>query len=230
MIVSHRHRFVFIKTLKTAGSSIETLLASLCGPEDVVTPIFPPVEGHAARNHRGLFNPAAGAASLSELRGNLADLRTRRKFFNHIDALRTRARLGQGVWRDYLTFCFERNPWDKTLSHFHMFRRAKWHARYDPNLTLDQYLSNGVFCRNAPFYCDRDGTVMVDRVLRYERLEEDLEQVFDELRLPFPGLAARAKSDLRPDRRPYREVLESEQAARIEAAFADEIRLHGWTY
>jgi hypothetical protein len=39
MIVSHRHRFIFIKTHKTAGSSMEMALAPLCGPDDIVTPM-----------------------------------------------------------------------------------------------------------------------------------------------------------------------------------------------
>jgi hypothetical protein len=38
MIVSHRHRFVFVTTRKTAGSSIEAALSPLAGPDAVVTP------------------------------------------------------------------------------------------------------------------------------------------------------------------------------------------------
>ena len=36
MIISHKHQFIFIKTVKTAGTSIEVLLDSICGPDDVV--------------------------------------------------------------------------------------------------------------------------------------------------------------------------------------------------
>ena len=39
MIVSHRHRFIFIKTRKTAGTSIEIALSPHCGPEDIISPI-----------------------------------------------------------------------------------------------------------------------------------------------------------------------------------------------
>ena len=39
MIVSHQHRFVFVKTRKTAGTSIEIALAQHCGPDDIITPI-----------------------------------------------------------------------------------------------------------------------------------------------------------------------------------------------
>jgi len=39
MIASFSRRFVFLKTRKTAGTSVELALSSACGPEDIVTPI-----------------------------------------------------------------------------------------------------------------------------------------------------------------------------------------------
>lgn len=229
MIVSHRHRFIFVKTLKTAGTSIEQALARHCGPEDVVTPIFPPVEDHAPRNWRGLFAPWLGVRSRADLSKNLRELAQARRFYNHIPARFARARLPARVWDGYLTFCVERNPWDKTLSHYHMFRNADWHRHHDPGLTLDGYLAKGVFCRNAPFYCDADGRVIVDRVLPYDRLAEALAELMEELGLPFEGLP-RAKAGLRADRRSHREVFAPAQRRLIERAFADEIALHGWEY
>jgi len=37
MIVSRRHRFIFIKTHKTAGTSIEISLSRYCGASDIVS-------------------------------------------------------------------------------------------------------------------------------------------------------------------------------------------------
>ena len=39
MIISHRHKFVFLKPRKVAGTSVEVALARHCGEEDIVTPI-----------------------------------------------------------------------------------------------------------------------------------------------------------------------------------------------
>src|SRR5438552_19056899 len=59
MILSHKYRFIFIKTAKTAGTSIEVFLSRHCGPQDIVTPIAPPLEGHQPRNYEGFPNPIA---------------------------------------------------------------------------------------------------------------------------------------------------------------------------
>ena len=41
MILSEKHKFVFIKGMKVAGTSVEMALSTLCGPHDIVTPISP---------------------------------------------------------------------------------------------------------------------------------------------------------------------------------------------
>jgi hypothetical protein len=39
MIISHDHKFIFIKSKKTAGTSIELALRPLCGREDIIAPV-----------------------------------------------------------------------------------------------------------------------------------------------------------------------------------------------
>ena len=199
MIISHKHRFIFVKTLKTAGTSIEVFLSQHCGPDDVVTPILPHVEPHQARNHEG--------------------------YFNHIPAAAIREKVGADVWRTYFKFCIERNPWDKTLSYYHMTNFREGGA-----LSFDQYLAGNDFPLNLPKYSDC-GRVIVDRILRYERLTDDLTDVFARLGIPFDGaLGVNAKSEYRTDRRPYREVYTRDQAELVGRVFEAERRLHGYEF
>jgi hypothetical protein len=202
MIISHRHRFIFVKTLKTAGTSVEVFLSRHCGPDDILTPIEPHVEPHRPRNHEG--------------------------YFNHMPAADIRERVGREIWSSYFKFCVERNPWDKTLSYYHMMNH-----RRGGGLTFDQFLAESDFPINFPKYTEPSdpNRLIVDRVLRYESLNDELAAVFKQLGIPFAGsLGVNAKSEYRSDRRPYRDVYTERQAGIVGEAFGRERSLHGYKF
>lgn len=228
MIISHKYKFIFIKTAKTAGTSIEIFLSQHCGERDVVTPIGPHVEPHHARNYRGLWNPLPEIIENKGrgIRSTARNVLKRRKFFNHIPAKAVKQRIPRKVWDSYFKFCVERNPWDKTLSHYHMLN-----DRAGGNISFDEYIEKGNFCINYPKYCDSRGLLLVNKVIKYEFLMDELGHVFQELGIPFDdSLGVRAKSEYRKDRRPYQELFSIEQRDKIERAFAKEIEMHGYVF
>ena len=229
MILSHKYKLIFIKTAKTAGTSIEVFLSNLCGPQDILTPIVPRVEGHQPRNYEGFINPIPEILErpgkfFSAVRHTMTRCTT---FYNHMPAREVKQRVPADIWNGYFKFCVERNPWDKVLSHYHMHA-----AREGGSLSLDEYLARGRFPINYFRYMDRSGrNVIVDRIIRYENLLAELSEVFSQLNILFDGtLAVAAKSDYRADRRPYREVFNEEQRRTVEKAFAKEIELHGYRF
>jgi hypothetical protein len=228
MIISHQHKFIFIKTAKTASTSIEIFLSPQCGPADIVTPIVPPVEGHQPRNYKGFVNPIP--ALLERPERLLTALRyafSARKFYNHMPASLVQKHVPARVWNRYFKFCVERNPWDKVLSHYHMQA-----SRAGASFSLDEYLAQGKFPINYFRYTGASGEkIIVDRVLRYENLDRELAEVFAQLNVRFDGsLGVRAKSGYRTDRRPHQLVFNEEQRRIVEQAFAKEIELHGYRF
>lgn len=226
MVISHRYRFIFIKTRKTASTSIEAYLSGKCGPDDVLTPVRPPVPGHRPRNHRGWFNPLPELLSgVQWWRKTVDELFSRKRFWNHMPARLVRHRVSRRVWSDYFKFAVERNPWDKNLSFYHMMKE-----RTGGDLTLDESLERHD-CSDFGLYTGPGGGLLVDEVLRYEALSEELDRVFGRLGVPFDGeLGVRAKSGHRSDRRPYREVLTRDQAELIHRRHRSEIELLGYGY
>jgi hypothetical protein len=229
MILSHKYKFIFIKTAKTSSTSIEVFLSKHCGPTDILTPIEPPVEGHQPRNYEGFINPIPEMLDrpgklFSALRHSIT---SREKFYRHMPAFEVQKRVPGDIWDSYFKFCVERNPWDKVLSHYHMHA-----AREGGALSLDEYLARGRFPFNYFRYTNRAGKkIIVDRILRYENLPAELNEVFSQLNIPFGGtLGVAAKSEYRVDRRPYQQLFNDDERRIVEKAFAKEIALHGYRF
>ena len=121
MIISHKYKFIFLKTSKTAGTSLEIALSKFCNSNDIITPISE--EDESLRKDLGYTSPQNYKFDLSEY--NLSDyfnllvkFRKRRKkeFYNHITSKEVKHLVDNNCWNNYYKFCFERNPWDKVVS------------------------------------------------------------------------------------------------------------------
>ena len=182
MIISHKHKFIFIKTYKTAGTSVERHLERYCGQHDVVTPIYPEEKGHIPRNYSGFWLPRSLYLDSGFLKRELADLTRRRKFYNHCMGINIRGRLPCEIWTTYFKFAVERNPWDKFISHYNMISNME-----NNQLTLEEYLTRGPLPINYPLYTDMSGALILDKVCKYEDLDNDLGEVFAQIGIPYDG-------------------------------------------
>ena len=214
MIVSHRHKFIFVKTKKTAGTSIEIALSAICGPDDIITPIV--AQDEALRQKLGFRGPQ-----------NYTHGDDDRYYYHHMSASEIRMKVGEAVWGEYFKFCFERNPWDKVISWYY------WELQFSPGITLDDFIRSGRYADvGGPGGVDlytADGKIIVDRVFLYERLREEWAFLAERFGSRLPDLPT-TKAIFRKDRRPYRSVLSDSQRRAIEAAFHREIRLFGYEF
>ncbi len=133
MIVNHKYKFIFIKTRKTAGTSIEIALSQYCGDGDVITPITE--EDERTRQELGFRGPQNyHVPSRSYSKSDLLTLlwnKRRKRFFNHSSALFIRENIGQEIWNSYFKSCFERNPFDKAISRYYRATREPRPEIYD---------------------------------------------------------------------------------------------------
>lgn len=107
MIISHKHRFIFLKTNKTAGTSLEIALSEFCGTDDIITPISSADESiRRGLGYRGpqnylipfwAYNPLDWAVFLLKRR-------EKQRYYNHIAAKKVRKYVGEKVWRSYYKF------------------------------------------------------------------------------------------------------------------------------
>jgi hypothetical protein len=219
VIISHKHRFIFVHGHRTGGRNITAALAKHCGPDDVITA----VEGVPARN----------AA----------------EFKRHDGAAEIRPRLGERAWHDYFKFTFERNPWDKILSHywdyigrpekkrFYKTAHEKLFGRPMPFRTWFYLrvwegrlgrLGQVRFPRHAHHYTE-GGRVIVDFIGRFECRRQHLEILGSRLGLPIDA-SIRIGSQTRKVRTPYTEHFDARMNRIVELVFRDDLALLGYAF
>lgn len=211
MIASFSHGFIFVKTRKVGGTSLEIVLSSWCSEHDICTPI--PAEDEAIRAGFG-----GQARNFQKERRGVA-------FFNHMPATEIRSAIPK-LWSRGFKFSVDRHPYEKVVS------RAWWNIgrRGGNEEELEAEIETAIAAKtylNYPLYCE-NGRVIVDEVWRYEDMWDRVAALGERLGQTMPGVPPRAKGGHRRDRRPAREVLTDEQRARIAEDARIEFELLGY--
>ena len=226
MILSHTHKYLFIKSTKTAGTSIEAALSHHCGGNDVVTPLG---------NYE--FNRDESGAWVHKSMNEGA-------YQQHDDALTIKNSLPADLWNSYFKFSIARNPWERTLSRFF------WNHRSDPALkpskrfyhhlgipfdelgparkAFARFLREEEWDTNDRFYII-DGELCVDYVIRYEHLADYLKEVCRRVGLPELTLP-HLKSGMRSRKHHYSEYYDAETRALVAEKHQNDIRHFGYRF
>ena len=166
MLISHRYRFIYTKTAKTAGTSVESFFERFCMPEGEWT------QSHA----RDEYETSSGVIGF---RG--ANRPKDAKWWNHMPAVCIKKLIGQDIWANYYKFCVVRNPFDKCISAFcHI---GKDHGLQDPSLSSEQqrffdYIQKAAVIDRDKYL--REGEFCIDDFIRFEDLEAGIERVMKE--------------------------------------------------
>jgi hypothetical protein len=250
VIISHKHKFIYIKTRKTASTSIQVLLEKYCGKKDIITPIgfATTLEGKKynkrARNYKGfqsvlnnILNRIAFAISsynhknyplllknyiFHEMpRGNHGIFK--HKFSSHMKAVSVKRRLGDLIWNNYFKFTFERNPWDKLVSYYFFMRIERDFNDWVKSLKVD-VKSQPI---NYPLYTI-NGKIAVDFVGKYENLNDDLNFVLQKLNLQKRNLPYEKKN--KKGNRNYRDYFTTETQNYVKKIYKTEIDLLDYSF
>lgn len=231
MIISHRLQFIFLKSRKTAGTSVEIALTSLCGDDDVITPISPDDEDARWRfAERGAQNFEIPQDKFSSV---VAELRrvgsNRRTFFNHMPATAVKRAVSDEVWRSYFKFSIERNPFDRAISRYYWStRELEQRPPFDSWIETASNLSNGrARASNWSIYAIGE-EIAVDYVIRYETLSTGLAEVSKRINTTIVMPERKAKAGTRLDHRPPSEVLSDVAIARITRECSRELLHFGY--
>lgn len=240
MIICHRYRFIFVKTRKTAGTSVELSLSPFLEPGDLAMPLAPDEE------KMRLVKPGVRVQRMYGIgrSGMPRELKTHSSLACCFDLLDKRV-------RDYKVISLCRNPWDKAVSHFFWSMRGTsvkdlafvdqrnafidFTNRKGPRRWYDKLLGRmppKALDGNYRLYSVK-GLPRIDFVLRYEFLSNDLAQLANYLGLPsVPELAKfKAKTGLRPKRtRHWTEYYDTQTRQLVAEHARGEVELFGYDF
>lgn len=228
MIYLSRHRLLFLKPKKTAGTSVEIAFSCNAMEGDIVTPVLP--EDERKRHEMGGRFPqnwawrAPDEALYRErfekylrdgviaprwfgLRRGRLYLRRDAKFINHITPRDIERRAGRAFLHDSFVVTMCRHPYETMVS---------WasHLHADNGGSLDRLLDMASRHRplNEVYLFDERKP---DFVIRYEHLKDDLAELERRFGLSLiPNLPV-TKGTARSDRRKAADILNEAQKARI---------------
>jgi len=176
MIINHSLRLIFLHVPKTAGTSVSNWLTEYTGWNDI----------ELGGTHYG--------EQMQEIYGR------RFKLHKHSPAGQVRQVVGGELWRRYFKFAIVRHPMDRLVSAYQFYQ--EWdHPGVAPAKEcrdIEAFLRSPYFdkdhrnCTRATgsqaLFLDTQGAAPVDKICRFETLEEDIAAVAHRLGIGPPTL------------------------------------------
>lgn len=178
MLISFKKQFIYTKTFKTAGTSVESYFEKYCMPD-----------GEWEFSH--MREQHVSESGIVGYRGINSEGKA---WFNHMSAEAIRASIGNSIWENYFKFCVIRNPFDKVISGFHFLELSDSDTNQKSsrleNHSLIERFRKWVVSGGAERVVDRekyiiDSKICIDFFVRYEELESGLNHICQRLDIPY---------------------------------------------
>ncbi|MCP3932317.1 MAG: sulfotransferase family protein [Bacteroidetes bacterium] len=236
MLVSHRKKFIFTKTAKTAGTSVESYFEQYCIPD---------WEWQESHWHDEYISETG-------IIGSRGPRHKGSTWYGHMPAKRIRDLIGQDVWDDYYKFTVIRNPYDKLISGYFFKEKRKKNYTYkkrtvkivkkllgigDPisrvtgNTEIERFRC---WLREGGDVIDRDKYLIdekecMDYFIRFENLHEGIRHVCDRLSISYePTRIPQFKKGIRHNRLEVKDYYDDETIRIVQSKYAWELKRFGY--
>ena len=201
MIISHKHKFIFIKTFKVSGTSMEIALSRYIGNEDILTPLNLEDEikrykktGALPQNYsknkleeikyknyiKKLSKKKISKKILNELEKKKDGKFKSMIYYNHISAVNVKKLIKKKIWKKYFKFTIERNPYDKVISFMYFANRFKKIKNVKNEIDKTIRLKK-IF--ELPIYTNRNKKILVNYILDYGSIKKNVKFLESKLNL-----------------------------------------------
>jgi hypothetical protein len=217
MLLSLRYKFLFVHIAKTGGTSIRAALRPYKWRDPYRIPLF-----------------------LCSRISSLSRHRLACKLPRHAKAIAAYEMLPRELFNELFKFAFVRNPWDLQVSSYHHIQRERPHLlegikdfegflrwKLDPVGRPYQYIIDTSIELQSDYLIDLNGSIIVDFIGRYERLEEDFQEACARIGIKAPKLPHKRQARLRTA---YQKYYTDETAELIAKHFKRDIEMFGYSF
>ena len=230
MILSHEYRFIFFKTRKTAGTSIEIALSKFCGNQDIITRITKKDE--QLRSQLGFKGPQNYLVKASKY-GFLDILKIirdgRLRINNHDPASLLTKYIDKEIFDEFHKFTVVRNPWDMAVSMYYWQINGPSN-QFSSNMSFKDFINHcpRELLDNSLIYVI-DGESVIDTYIRFENLIGDWIDLANVIGIEGVELP-KAKSGTRKNKSHYSLIYDDEDVEFIRKICSWEIENFGYEF
>lgn len=212
MLISHTKKFIYIKAVKVAGTTVQVALANGCnGVRDIITPVdHPPEEtpGYIPKNYK-------------------EDKRI--IFSSHDYPEKIKNQIGDSIWCTYKKIVVIRNPWEIVVSKYKASytKDEQFLIKYP---TFDSWIEKTITSfsnKSNNFYFWPNGSLTCDTYIRYENIELDMQKLYLELDMPYIILPRLKVSN---NKQHYSDFISDKTANIIAQKFSKQIEVFGYQF
>ncbi len=208
MLLSKKHKFIFVHIYKNAGTSItEALRPFALGPWQWKAHKLIKKVG----NHSPIFEP--------------------HPFHGHIKASEILDSLGEKKFKEFFSFAIVRNPWDWQVSLYKYMLKSETHHQQEliKNLgNFEEYIKWR--CENEvryqkDFIYSKNNELLVNFVGRYESLDSDFDAICSRI-----GISASLPKLNVSNTKPYQSYYTEKTKELVRQAFEPDIRIFNYEF
>lgn len=218
MLISYKHRFLFVHIAKTGGTSIRKALR----PYRWGWPYSAPLALVSAMSQMTRPRHILGI-----------------KFPRHAKAIAAKEMLPTDFYDSLFKFTVVRNPWDLQVSSYHHLKREHpqlmtdipdfrsfLERKFDPDRPYN-FLLDISQERQWEYICDLEGRQIVDRVAHYESLTPDFRAICHHIGIQAPRLPHERKAK---DRSDYRDYYDTDLQLLVARHYAKDIAMFNYHF
>jgi len=237
MIISHKYKYIFIKPMKVAGTSVQVALGQNCDANDIFS------QG-GSYDPQGSYGNACAREFYKNRNSIVPSIIIENNLRGHTKPDEIKKAIGNKIWNDYCKVTIIRNPWDMCISRF-------WYApppqrcprlRTERVLWLQENFENreGVNKRfreaimenpkmNKIYYFNKNKPI-ANVYLKFENLQNDFNNFSDKLGIPQVRNFPHKKSQFRLDKRHYSTYYDDETRDLIAKEYKYYIKYFGYKF